>query len=371
MTSTDPTLLSVRCTADLLAAVPYLLGFHPADSVVVVAVSGRRVVFAARGDLPGWPPDRATTTDDVAAYLADVTGRQGADGALVVGYGPPARVTPVLDAVGVAVGRAGVRVLDLLRVTDGRYWSYVCDEPGCCPPEGTPFDASTSQVTTAAVYAGHVALPDRDALTRQVAPVGGAAREEMTRATRRAGQRLERLLDAAPPDSPYADQAVRSAGGAALRAAYDRHRAGGRLTDDEVAWLGLLLTLRPVLDHAWETVDTADGRVTFWAELVRRVDPAHAATPASLLAFAAWRLGQGALAVVAVERALATDPGHRMARLVDDLLRRGINPAALDPVALDPAALDPAALDPAALDPAALDPAGLDPAGLDERPGAV
>ena len=78
MNSTEPARLSVRSPADMVAAVPYLLGFHPADSVVVVAVRGRRVVFAARGDLsaPGTDPGPA------ARHLAQVVARQDADVAL-------------------------------------------------------------------------------------------------------------------------------------------------------------------------------------------------------------------------------------------------------------------------------------------------
>ncbi|MFD0787811.1 DUF4192 family protein, partial [Micromonospora azadirachtae] len=68
MASTEPPRLAVRSPADLLAAVPYLLGFHPADSVVVVAMRGRRVVFAARADLP----DPAEDPVGPARHLANV-----------------------------------------------------------------------------------------------------------------------------------------------------------------------------------------------------------------------------------------------------------------------------------------------------------
>ncbi|NHW87862.1 DUF4192 family protein, partial [Escherichia coli] len=82
----------------LIAAVPYLLGFHPADSIVVVALSGKRIVFAARGDLPG-----DTDPYEPGRHIAAVTARQGADAATVVGYGPAARVTPAVDAVRAAL----------------------------------------------------------------------------------------------------------------------------------------------------------------------------------------------------------------------------------------------------------------------------
>ncbi|WP_328533231.1 DUF4192 domain-containing protein [Micromonospora zamorensis] len=50
----------------------------------------------------------------------------------------------------------------------------------------------------------------------------------------------------------------------------------------------------------------------------------------SLVAFAAWRAGQGALAAVALERTLSLHPDYSLAVLLDDLLRRGVPPSELD-----------------------------------------
>ncbi|HEY4456174.1 MAG TPA: DUF4192 family protein, partial [Pseudonocardiaceae bacterium] len=43
MTTTPPTDTGIRITesADLLAAVPHLLGFHPVDSLVVIGLHGQ------------------------------------------------------------------------------------------------------------------------------------------------------------------------------------------------------------------------------------------------------------------------------------------------------------------------------------------
>ncbi|MEV2237826.1 DUF4192 domain-containing protein [Micromonospora sp. NPDC049891] len=322
MNSTELPRLSVRSPADLIAAVPYLLGFHPADSIVVVALSGKRIVFAARGDLPG-----DADPYEPGQHIAAVTARQGADSATVVGYGPAARVTPAVDAVRAALAEAGLAVLDALRVTDGRWWSYLCDEPECCPPEGTRYDPQASTVPAAAVFAGQVALPDRAALAAQVAPVGG---EAMRQAVEQAEQRLTDLLAAAPAADLLGARALRAAGTAALRATVRRHRAGERLTDDELAWLCLLLTHLPVRDHAWERTDGRDEDIAFWAEVLRRAAPELIAAPGSLLAFAAWRDGQGALAAVALERVLTDHPDYSLALLLDDLLRRGVPPSRLD-----------------------------------------
>ncbi|MBM0238016.1 DUF4192 domain-containing protein [Micromonospora sp. ATA32] len=326
MTPTDRPRLAVRSPADLLAAVPYLLGFHPTESVAVVALRGRRIIFAARADLPDAGADPAPP----ARHLAGVIDRQGAESATVVGYGPPFRVTPAVDAVREALTDVGLTVLDALRVTDGKWWSYLCAEPDCCPPDGTPYDPASSKVTATAVFAGQVALPDRAALTAQVAPHGGPVRVAMRLAAVRAEQRLLALLEEAPAGDLLGGRSLREAGVVAVRSALRRHRRGERLTDDEVAWLSLLLTHLPVRDHAWERTDGRDEDISLWTDVLRRCETELIAAPASLLAFAAWRAGQGALAAVALERGLSAHPDYSLALLLDDLLRRGVPPSELD-----------------------------------------
>ena len=326
MTPTDHPRLAVRSPADLIAAVPYLLGFHPADSVVVVALRGRQVVFAARGDLP----EPGTDPRPAARHLAQVVARQSAESATVIGYGPAARVTGAVDAVGAALDASGLLVLDALRVTDGRWWSYLCTEPECCPLDGTPYDPQASEVSAAAVFAGQVALPDRAALTAQVSPLDGPVRVAMHRATTRARRRLAELTEEVAETALVGGRSVRSAGVAAVRGAFRRHRRGERLGDDEVAWLTVLLTHLPVRDHAWERTDGRDTDVSLWTDVLRRAEPELIAAPGSLLAFAAWRAGQGALASVALERVLAAHPDYSLALLLDDMLRRGLPPSELD-----------------------------------------
>ncbi|MFU8851331.1 DUF4192 domain-containing protein [Micromonospora sp. SL1-18] len=326
MTPTDRPRLAVRSPGDLVAAVPYLLGFHPAESVVVVALRGRRVVFAARGDLP----EPGADPRPAARHLAQVVARQGTESATVIGYGPAARVTGAVDAVGEALNASGLLVLDALRVTDGRWWSYLCTEPECCPLDGTPYDPEASEVSAAAVFAGQVALPDRAALTAQVSPLDGPVRVAMRRATVRARRRMMDLIEESAETVLVGGRTVQSAGVAALRDAFRRQRRGERLGDDRAAWLTVLLTQLPVRDHAWERTDGRDTDISLWTDVLRRAEPELIAAPGSLLAFAAWRAGQGALAAVALERVLAAHPDYSLALLLDDMLRRGLPPSELD-----------------------------------------
>jgi Domain of unknown function (DUF4192) len=59
---------------------------------------------------------------------------------------------------------------------------------------------------------------------------------------------------------------------------------------------------------------------------VRRVQPELAAAPATLLAFAAWRAGDGAVASIALDRAFDADPAYPMARLLSDAIDNGLSP---------------------------------------------
>jgi hypothetical protein len=330
MTSTPPEQprLTVRSPADLLAAVPYLLGFHPTDSLVTVALRDKKVIFAARGDLPAQAVPRAEVTA-VAEQVASVVSQQGGSAATLVGYGAADRVDRIVPVVRDALAAHGVRLLEAMRVADGRYWSYLCADPGCCPPDGTPYDPATSQVAVAATYAGHVALPDREAVVRQVAPIGGLTRESMRQATLRAEERLVDLLDTAGVADLLGGKAIRQSGEAAVDTAFARYAEGGRLSDDETAWLSLLLGYLPVRDLAWARITDDDWQVELWADVVRRAEPDLVPPVASLLAYAAWLAGRGALANVALDRALAEDPAYSMALLLREALDRGLSPEAL------------------------------------------
>jgi hypothetical protein len=312
---------SLRSVGELLAVVPYLLGFHPADSAVVLGLRDRQILLQVRSDLPA-PSD----VPAFAGYHADLFARQHATGAVLLGYGAGPAVTPGVLALGAAFEARGIPVLDAVRVEEGRYWSYLCEEPGCCPPEGRPYDTgASSPLAVAAVVEGCVALPSREVLERRLAPVDGPARAAMADATLRANDRLTALVEKAPRDL---GRALLRAGSTTVDAAVGCQRTGGRLSDDELAWLTVVLLYPPVRDYAWQSIGGDLGvHVGLWTEVVRRADPELAAAPATLLSFATWRAGEGAVASIALSRALAADPEYPMARLMSRALGGGLSPA--------------------------------------------
>jgi len=260
--------------------------------------------------------------------------RQRLDLAIVVGYGPARAVTPVCDLMRSGLSAAGVAVQDMLRVSDGRYWSYLCQDPNCCPPEGVSYDPAGHPAAGALVAAGLTVRASRAELAGTIAPAGDAVRAAMElavrRARRRAGGLIEESLKGRPPAGdlllPIADSGRRS-----VRLAVTAYRRGGELTDrDEIAWLGFTLTDLRVRDDAWARMDPAfaGAHQRLWTDLVRMLPDELVPAPAALLAFAAWQSGDGALASIAVERALDADPAYSMALLISDALQAGLPPSA-------------------------------------------
>jgi hypothetical protein len=323
--------LKIASLDGVLAVVPHLLGFHPSSSLVVLGIAGPRgqVQLAFRYDLPD-PPD-SSLSSEIAAHAAAVLGRQHITTAVIIGYGPGSLVTPVADLLRRVLGSAGLTLRDLLRVQDGRYWSYICSDPRCCPAEGVPFDTATHPAGVALGDAGLTAYPDRASLARTLAPASGAV-PSMRAATGRALHRVQELIKEATslPGGGDALRLVTGAGLTAVQAAISTYRGGGQITDhDQIAWLAVTLADLRVRDDAWARMDPQfrDAHRRLWTDVVRLAPAGHVPAPAALLAFTAWQAGEGALANVAVERALGADPGYSMALLLRDALASGMPPS--------------------------------------------
>jgi hypothetical protein len=288
-----------------------------------------RIRLTFRYDLPD-PPEEELAID-ISEHAVAVLRRQQLGLAIAVGYGPGRTVTPVMDVVFNALRRAGIGVQDVLRVEGNRYWSYVCSDPQCCPPDGVPFDASAHPASAALAAAGMTVRPDRAALAGTIAPDAELAepmREAVHRARRKAGQLIDFEAAAAGRD-PF--QPIADAGRRSVKRAILRYRQGGGLTDrDEIAWLGVALGDLRVRDDAWARMEPRfnDAHRRLWTDLVRHLPADVVAAPAALLAFTGWQAGDGALASVAVERALAADPEYSMALLLADALHAGLPPSA-------------------------------------------
>lgn len=321
--------LRVRGPADLVQAVPYLLGFHPSSSLVLLGLERGRVVVTARMDLadlaePMLLPGTVSAmhrggADKFVGVIFDDT----APAAAGSGEGPPLPWAGAAAEVAAAVARVGAVVDDVLLVSRSRVWSYTCGDPSCCPPEGHELEPST-EMAAAATYAGLVALPDRAAVAALLDPVPGARRAallpHLDRAERAAVATIVRGGDA------RAERAVKRALFAAARIA-DSPGTQFDLPDEQVVRFGVALQRIPMRDSVWMAIDDRriDGR-PLWRQLGCRLPEPYDAPALFLFAWATWRAGDGALAGMAAERALASDPGYSAADLLLAALSQAIDP---------------------------------------------
>lgn len=335
MNSTDRPTVRITDTADLLALIPFRLGFQPHSSLVLLAVRERSgILIGARLDLPAAEEPLQALRGGVDEMLAKITPGPGIY-VVLAGYGPAEPVQRAVDVAVAALHAAGIPTGPVLRVDAGRYWHLDCVDPACCPPEGRSFEPSTSPVTAAAVYAGVVTASSRDALSDNLAPVTGPARAAMIIATVRSCQFFIELLEGAAaaagtdPDSGLdttVGQAMQSAACTYVTEAMDSYRAGQPIDDEYAAALTVLLDIVSVRDFAAQHA-TSEPCQQMWHDLVRRAEPPYVAAPASLLALTAMRVGHMALAKAALQRALDADPEYRLAQLLAATIDAGIDPA--------------------------------------------
>lgn len=230
------TVVRVAGPEDLLAYIPYRLGFQPAESVVAVSLTGprQRVGLVARVDLddlrprrPGAAggPDGAATARWLAEHVVD----DGADRAVVVLYTATDPTPPA---------SAARRALELLRarlerrlpgveawvVTPTGFRALDCADPLCCPPRGRPLS-----VLKGSRVAAHMVLEGRTvAGTREeryaLRPAPETARIQARRAAARWSEARRRLLDGTVPGGtvPGGSARDRVAPGGAPPAARDQ-----------------------------------------------------------------------------------------------------------------------------------------------------
>jgi hypothetical protein len=315
----------------LLAVVPGLLGFAPADSIVVIGTGqpGAEVQLTLRYDLPDPAAMRGAAA--IAEGVVSILTMQCITTAAAVGYGADRVVSPVAAALRSRAAEAGITLTEVLRADDNRYWSYVCSNPACCPTDGTPFDVADHPVARAFAASGRRVLASRQALAATIAPADGDQAATVRSATRKAERQVAaRVGRMTPVRHRIARRRLVAAVGQPMIAdAIGRYRAGDTIGPESAAWLTVALRELRVRDDAWARMlpEHNAAHTRLWTDLTRLAQPGYAAAPASLLAFVAWQAGDGALANVALDRALADNGRYSMARLLRRALDSGAPPS--------------------------------------------
>jgi len=348
--------VSLRDPAELAEALPYLLGFYPDDSLVVVALHGERGRFGGRLriGIPDAESSWAAFAPQIAECLDTSSQARGArpDGALIFLCQEPGegrtgrevmeRLRPLVQELRRACGNLEMPVYEALCLSEGRYYSYVCPDPRCCPPEGAPLaEASTSAMAVAAAYAGVPMHGSLREMEKRLLPLGPPFAEEQTRVldevsaeliprmlTSEGRQRvrtetlalLGRLMERFQQCSPTA----------ATQTSQDAHD-DGLLSHDEAAPAILGLQDRDARDKAAEWMEGAEvaPALRLWRALARRCAgpyTGHAAALLTLAGWVAWSGGDIPTARVALGLALRTDPEYLFAQLLHHACNEGLDP---------------------------------------------
>jgi hypothetical protein len=352
--------VTLRTPAELADALPYLLGYRPEDSIVLVALHDRewrgRFGGRARLGIPGQTDDWPSVAQQLARGLVTGSERRGARPESMVAYlcqeprsgetgrDVMERLRPLAHLLRTACGSLDVPVVEALCISGGRFWSYCCPSEDCCSPQGESMGLpGTSVLAAAATYAGLQVRGSLREFRARLAPWETAAALEQEAALDAASMDLvPRILDA----ESRAEVAAEALGLA--------RRVMGRLADapsvsgtlqsdlrddelighDEAAALVLALQDRTTRDRAaeWMEGDDAGPALRLWRTLARRcVGPygEHAAAPLTLAGWVAWSTGDELEAREALAMALGADPSYLFARLLHQACNEGLDPESI------------------------------------------
>ncbi|GAA1987405.1 hypothetical protein GCM10009718_26100 [Isoptericola halotolerans] len=364
----DPTTIPLRSPHDVLAAVPYRLGFRPTESIVLACTTAQdEPGLVARVGLEDL---RSPGADAGLAALARAVAGTRPERCLLALYtshdvsAAADALEAVLDAVEAVVP------VDPWLVTPDGYRGLGCEDPTCCPEPGHPLGAlDSSEIGAAYVLAGHVAADSAQAAFA-IARASDAARNLAGRAARRseiargrtAGDDAGRLrwrgdaLDAWREALRTVEVGQGPDGGDGGLGPALLGRVAAGLADRAVRD-AVLLTLLPGGEEAARATTGAGDRATVDEEtgqaLGRVVDPARGVAPdveviararavleqvdahvpqrlraagLTLLAFLAWWAGDGPRASYRVAEALDVDESYRLARLVHCVVSSALPP---------------------------------------------
>ncbi|QIV79507.1 DUF4192 domain-containing protein [Mycolicibacterium frederiksbergense] len=298
-------MLDITAPNSLIAAIPFVLGFRPENSMLVVTVADKVLGAVMRVDLDG-------DTAEYTGRLAIAAASQGADEAVVVvvdAHGEDRSHTELIDTFTDALTIRGVRLLGAFvvdEITAGGRWHC----PDGCGAGGALDDPATSVLAAAAVLDG-----------RRVY----ANRREMQSLVTRDSRRSEAVRAASSPASAPGDP--RAAVDYVMDAA--RCLAEGQAPgDDRLACVAGALLDKEVRDMLLAFALTSDSGAaeTFWAMLARSLPAPSRVEALTLLAAYTYIRGDGVMAGIALTAALEEDAAHVLASMLDTALESGMQP---------------------------------------------
>ncbi|MBQ0928585.1 DUF4192 domain-containing protein [Saccharopolyspora endophytica] len=312
--------------SDLLAAVPHLIGFYPAESLIVLTFhdvhTEPHVNTAIRMDLPNQGEYDCIIARVMPALLAD-SDIEGVVAIVTTTVDKHAgHCLPHAELVTRLARRCGELAVPLLQA----FWTpeFRADAPwgSYADPRlsGTIADPATSALAVASALAGEVTYGSRAEMTNLLSP----QHDEDTAA------RWSAALDALTEHPTTGTDSEQCA--AQHRLVLDTIQAlaeGGEVDEDILIRVLHAIGDIRIRDAVFTTALGPHSRAAerLWITLIRSAPTGPEVVEAAvLLTFSAYVRGHGTLAAIAAERALHADPDHTLARLLAQAMACGIGP---------------------------------------------
>lgn len=298
--------LRVRTPDELIAAVPHLVGFRVANSMVVVPVS--HGLPTARVDLPANAAERT----EMVEGLMDAYARTGGGQVMLVGFADdPGRVEPASRQLRESLAEAGVTVRSRLWAGEHR-WTDLDSGHG-----GPRTTEAASRIDAEMVLGGH-RMP---AVSRE------AVENAFTGDPEPVIRELSAVTEAMETSTPARERQW------AIGRAEAFVRDGRTLSSPDAARMLACLQSDMVRDQMAARIsqDSAPSWAPLWDDLTRRAPDQLVAPAATLSAIASWCKGDGARAWCALDRIPADQrQSYRVAGILARALQGGVHPSAWD-----------------------------------------
>ena len=309
---------TVKTPHDLLAAVPFLIGYHPTNSLVLISVKSDALEMAMRIDYPINPPE------GTFALLASHLQRDQAEAALVIAYEPDGCETgeTVLKQIADAVAAINIPIRELMLVRNGRWKSLLCRDLTCCPESGNLMeDFQNSRIAAEQVANGKI-LPFTDVVSLSKSISANVLAKDLKWIEKVSKFKIE--ADDADLNAKQRD------GAESIHLLADFYIQSGKCEDLDLKArvLGRLSDIQ-VRDYALgcHTPVSLDAYATMWRDLLRIAPTQFVAPVASLFAAISYENGDGALAHRALDRAIEDDPEYSLSRLLRRVFSSGWPPS--------------------------------------------
>lgn len=310
-----PTITSAH---DLITAVPFLLGFHPANSLVVIATHDQSIGMALRIDLP---PHLDTEQIDLLAHHVL---RDGADSAACIAYAPASRtdIDAMLIALTAGLMRNKVRVNDAIVVAGGRYKSIICNnQPALSERDLAIPDIESSAFAAEQVVRG-VPMPfgSVEEMAQIIAPLPRATDDDWV------AQVQTFRIDSLSPQLVE----LRRDGVSTMELLFEHFQSGIGISDPTLVarMIGRMSDIQ-VRDYAMgvHSEDTFDIYYAMWCELTRLAPAGFIAPIGCIVAAMAYESGNGALAHKALDRVFHDEEKYPLALLLRRVFNAGWPPS--------------------------------------------